>query len=166
MTESMARIRKQVYELTANDFSGHPIWEFCSDEEGEAGQDEATVRPTNKTELTDEAPGACVVAARVSFADGSSGEGYLYNCQEPDIGCVQPNLLADASQVNFWMGWLRFISDPSKQVQAAYERIGKTKNAVFPLSFQSTVNVKGQPLTVTLSGFMALGSDGRPAVVE
>jgi hypothetical protein len=100
MTESASRIRKQVYELTTQDFLDHPIWEFCSDEEGVEGQDEATVRPTTKTKLTAELPGACVLAAKVGFADGSSGAGYLYNCEEDDIGCVQPNLLAGASQVN------------------------------------------------------------------
>src|SRR5215831_9399109 len=105
MTESASCIRKQVYELTAKDFSDYPIWEFCSDEEGVDGQDEATVRPTDKTELTDELPGACVVAANVKFADGSLGAGYLYNCEGDDIGCVQPNLLTDAAQINFWLGW-------------------------------------------------------------
>ena len=103
MSDSAARIRKQVYELTAQDFLDHAIWEFCSDETGLEGQDEATVRPTNKTELTDELPGACVIAAKVGFADGSWGTGYLYNCRQDDIGCLQPNLLAGASQVNF--GW-------------------------------------------------------------
>jgi hypothetical protein len=40
MTESASRIRKQVYELTAQDFLHHPIWEFYSDEEGVDGHDE------------------------------------------------------------------------------------------------------------------------------
>ncbi len=42
---SVARIRKQVYELTVDDLDRHPVWEFALDEEGEEGQDEATVRP-------------------------------------------------------------------------------------------------------------------------
>jgi hypothetical protein len=37
--------RKQVYELTVEDLRQHPVWEFALDEEGEEGQDEATVRP-------------------------------------------------------------------------------------------------------------------------
>ena len=77
MTVSALRIRKQVYELTAQDFSDHPVWQFCSDEEEVEGQDEATVRPISKTELIDELPGAFVVAAEVRFADGSLGSGYI-----------------------------------------------------------------------------------------
>jgi hypothetical protein len=166
MSDSAARIRKQVYELTAQDFLDHAIWEFCSDETGLEGQDEATVRPTNKTELTDELPGACVIAAKVGFADGSWGTGYLYNCRQDDIGCLQPNLLAGASQVNFWLGWLRFIPNAAERVQVGYRKIGKTNDAVFPASFESTLKVKGQTLKAIVPGFMALGLDGKTVVVE
>jgi hypothetical protein len=146
MPDSAPPIWKQVYELSVQDFLDHPIWEFCSDEEGVEGRDEATVRPTTKTKLTAELPGACVLAAKVGFADGSSGAGYLYNCEEDDIGCVQPNLLAGASQVNFWLGWLRFIPNAAERVQLGYRKIGKTKDAVFPISFESTLKVKGRAL--------------------
>jgi hypothetical protein len=166
MTESASRIRKQVYELTTQDFLDHPIWEFRSDEEGVDGQDEATVRPASKTELTNELPGACVVAARVGFADGSSGAGYLYNCEKEGIGCVQPNLLAGASQVNLWLGLLSFIPNAAEQVQLGYKTLGKTKEAVFPLSFESTLNVNGRPLKMVIPGFMAQGLDGKPVVIE
>jgi len=166
MTDSASRIRKQVYELTTQDFLDYPIWEFCPEEEGVDGQDEATVRPTTKAELTNELPGSCVVAAKVWLADGSSSAGYLYNCEEHDIGCVQPNLLAGASQVNFWLGSLRFIPNPTERVQLGYRKIGKTKDAVFPLSFESTPKVNGQTLRVIMPGFMARGLDGKTVVVE
>jgi hypothetical protein len=166
MPDPAPRIRKQVYELTVQDFLDHAIWEFCSDEEGVEGQDEATVRPTIKTELTDELPGACVLAARVGFAEGSSGAGYLYNCEADDIGCVQPNLLVSASQVNFWLGWMRFIPNAAERVQLGYQKIGKTKDAVFPISFESTSKVKGRALRAVVPGFMARGLDGKILVVE
>ena len=127
MPDRAPRIRKQVYELTGQDFLDHAIWEFCSDEEGVEGQDEATVRPTAKTELTDELPGACVLAARVSFAHGSSGAGDLYTSESDDFGCVQPNLLAGASQVNFWLGWLRFIPNAAQRVQLGYRSSARPK---------------------------------------
>jgi hypothetical protein len=166
MPDSAPRIRKQVYELTVQDFTENAIWEFCSDEEGVEGQDEATVRPTSKTELTDELPGTCVLAAKVGFADGSSGAGYLYNCEADDIGCVQPNLLAGASQVNFWLGWLRFVPNAAERVQLGYRKVGKTKDAVFPISFESSLTVKGRALKVVIPGFMARGLDGKTVVVE
>ena len=40
MSELDERIRRQVYRLTEQDLLDHPIWEFCSDEEGVDGQDE------------------------------------------------------------------------------------------------------------------------------
>jgi hypothetical protein len=39
------KIRKQVYDLTLDDLTRYPVWEYALDEEGEDGQDEATVRP-------------------------------------------------------------------------------------------------------------------------
>jgi hypothetical protein len=39
------RIRKQACELTSQVFEPFSMWEFALDEEGEEGQDEATVRP-------------------------------------------------------------------------------------------------------------------------
>lgn len=135
MTDAGPRVRKQVYELSAQDFVGHPIWEFCSDEEGIEGQDEATVRPAEKTALSGESPGTCVVAAEVVFADGSSGSGYLYNCEESDIGCAQPNVFAGQSQINFWLGWLRFIPNASARVADMYQKVGKSKEEIFPLEF-------------------------------
>jgi hypothetical protein len=43
------KIRRQVYELTTEDFQANPVWEFASDEESEEGQDEATVRPRSQS---------------------------------------------------------------------------------------------------------------------
>jgi hypothetical protein len=40
-----APVRKPVYDLTLADFDAARVWEFALDEEGVAGQDEATVRP-------------------------------------------------------------------------------------------------------------------------
>ena len=37
----MARIRKQVYNLTLRDLKSFPIWQFALHEECEPGQDEA-----------------------------------------------------------------------------------------------------------------------------
>ena len=128
-------VRKQVYELLPQDFIDHPIWEFCSDEEGDEGQDEATVRPTEKAELSEGLPGASVVAADVAFADGSMGVGYLYACDENDIGCLQPNLFAGESQVSFYLGWLRFVPDAPAELQRTTRRSERIKMGSFPYPF-------------------------------
>jgi len=71
------RIRKQVYELTVQDFDQHPVWIFALDEEGEEGQDEATVRPRPATRPVDPTEGMMVVKARFTLADGTSMTGYI-----------------------------------------------------------------------------------------
>lgn len=160
------RVRKQVYELLPQDLVDHPIWEFCVDEEGADGQDEATVRPTEKTELSEGLPGASIVAADAAFADGSVGIGYLYACDENDIGCLQPNVFAGPSQINFYLGWLRFVPDAPDRVAANYKKLKRDKESVFPLSFRSRVNVMGTPLHVVLEGFEALGVDMKGVILS
>jgi hypothetical protein len=165
MTSPGLSVRKQVYELSPQDLVDYPIWEFCSNEEGREGQNEATVRPTEKAELSGELPGACVVACDVIFADESAGVGYLYNCEDGNISCIQPNVFAGQSQVNFWLGWLRFVPNAPERVEKSYRSIDKDKEAIFPLSFRSRVDVNGKPLHVVLQGFMALGMDMKPVIL-
>jgi hypothetical protein len=63
------RIRKQVYELTRLDLQPHPLWEFCPDEEGMLEQDEATVKPSEDSEVSAFSPGAYIVATDFVLAD-------------------------------------------------------------------------------------------------
>jgi hypothetical protein len=60
-------VRKQVYDLTLADFDVAPVWEFASDEEGVAGQDEATVRPYEVS-----FPDRCCWTRRADFCNGES----------------------------------------------------------------------------------------------
>ena len=70
------KIRKQVYDLAVSDLENHPIWEFALDEEGEDGQDEATVRPWEGGEPLNPADGMFVVRATFELADGTRLVGY------------------------------------------------------------------------------------------
>lgn len=165
MPEPISSIRRQVYELSLKDLNDFPIWEFCSDEEDREGQDEATVRPCTETEVNGGLPGAHIVAADVTFGDGSSALGYLYTGDPQDSACVQPNLCLESSQVNFWMGWLRFIPDVDKRIAKSYELIGKERNLIFPITFNSRVKIDGAPLKVTVGGFMALDENRQLKIV-
>jgi hypothetical protein len=71
------KIRKQVYELSIADFSRFPVWEFALDEEGEEGQDEATVRPCQRCSDLHPLEGMFVVRASFVLADGTQMQGYL-----------------------------------------------------------------------------------------
>ncbi len=146
--------RKQVYELTREDFRNCQIWEFCSSEEGINNQDEATVKPFVIKEVLDFSPGAFVVAADTTFADGSSGEGYLYSGSSEDYGCIQPNILLPDGQVNLWLGSLRFFPDWKAHISGLLERLQDISHP-FPCCFVTRANVNGEPLHVGVPGFMA-----------
>ena len=165
MPEPINSIRRQVYELTPRELTDCSIWEFCSDEEGLEGQDEATVRPSSEIELSGEVPGAHIVAADVTFADGSIALGYLYSGEPQDFACVQPNLCLESSQVNFWMGCLRFVPDVDKRIANSYVLIGKERATIFPVTFKSRVKIDGEPLNVSLDGFMALDENFQLKIV-
>jgi hypothetical protein len=57
-------IRKQVTDLLTDDLERFSIWEFALDEEGEQGQDEATVRPRPDLQRPDPGERMFVIAAR------------------------------------------------------------------------------------------------------
>jgi len=148
------RIRKQVYELTQDDLHVFPVWEFCLDEEGEDGQDEATVRPYQMQGPINPSVGMFVVRAAFSLADGSKLNGYLTPGVQGDysISTVQPIIITDAGQVGFWCG----CAVPDRATVAkSYGALGKQgPTAVFPLRFESQVELLDGCVRGVLTGFM------------
>lgn len=104
--ENLKKIQKQVYDLTLDDLKLSEVWEYADDEEGLAGQDEATVRPYDcKTHLA--APdGIFMVSAAFMLADGSVAHGYLTPpFHEPNsLVATQPAIITDGGQVMFYCG--------------------------------------------------------------
>jgi hypothetical protein len=149
-------IRRQVYLLSIEDLTDQTIWEFCSDEEGIEGQDEATVKPSDESQVPGYSPGAYVVAADVKFADGTLALGYLYSGPPDDFGCIQPNVVAQAGQVNFWLGSLEYIEDVEKTIAKSLQVLGKSPEQVFPVSFQSRVRINNEFQKIVVNGFMAM----------
>jgi hypothetical protein len=150
------RTRKQVYLLSAQDLTDQLIWEFCPDEEDVEGQDEATVRPSTNEEVPGYSPGVYIFAANVRFADGTTGIGYLYSGKPDDFGMIQPNVVTDAGQVNFWLGWLQFRNNLEQHLSQAYELIGKDCNSIFPISFESKALVNGASQKIIVESFMGM----------
>lgn len=150
------RIRKQVYELTVFDLERTPVWEFALDEEGEEGQDEATVRPYEFQVAVDPAAGMFIVRAHLVLADGTRLKGYVTPPPpgETDLGCIQPQAVVPDGQVSFWCG----IMEPEPSALAiAYARLGKTSAAdVFPLMYESDVPIVGGPIVGTVPGFLVI----------
>jgi hypothetical protein len=146
------RVRKQVYELTLDDLGKYPVWEFSLDEEG---RDECTVRPYTPSGPLDPADRMFVVRAVFTLADGSRMHGY---CTPPDrgnasIGTLQPIIVTDRGQVRFWCG----TAAPDKERLAhCYELLGKDARRVFPVRFESEVELAGGPITGSVPGFLVL----------
>jgi hypothetical protein len=153
LPDANMRIRKQVYELTVEDFDQHPVWEFALDEEGEEGQDEATVRPIQLTGPVNPADGMVVVKARFTLADGTLMAGYLTPPipHSGDLSSIQPQIITQRGQVSFWCGAFKPTSD---QLAQNYGRLGRTAHQIFPLRFTSEIKIIGGPVTGILNGFL------------
>lgn len=159
-------LRRQVYLLTAQELTDHTIWEFCLDEEDIPGQDEATVKPSEDSEVPGYSPGAYIIAADVVFADGTSALGYLYSGEPDDWGCIQPNVVTQAGQVNFWLGALQFIENVHKTIASQLQALGKTPEQIFPAVFESRAKVHDAFQRVVVTGFMAAEGDGSAKILS
>ena len=149
------RIRKQVYELTLDDLSKFPVWEFKLDQEGEGGRDECTVQPYTASDPLDPAERMFVVRAVFTLADGSRMRGYLTppGQGDADIGTLQPIIVTDRGQVRFWCGT---TAPDLKRLARNYEWLGKDARHVFPVHFESDVKLVGGPIRGRLPGFLVL----------
>ncbi len=154
-TEEAMEIRKQVYDLTPDDFVRSPIWEFALDEEGVDGQDEATVRPLDAKFSPNFSEGGFIVKARFVLADGSSMSGYLTPAKssELDLGRVQPAIVTEKGQVSFWCGMV----EPNKEyIDTSYKILDKQPAEIFPLFFSSDFPQAAENVEGMIPGFIVL----------
>ncbi len=152
----MTGIRKQVYDLTLDDFTRFPVWEHALDEEGEPGQDEATVRPYRTLGALDESEGLFVVKASFVLANGTPCQGCLYASENRDVGYVQPAIITPRGQVAFWRG---ILTPKAEEVATAYERLGKNAGEVFPLRYRSEVPLRHGMISGTVPAFLSRPAD-------
>jgi hypothetical protein len=99
------RIRKQVDELTAEDFDMHPCWEYASDEEDVEDQDECTVRPLPLDALPD-ATRQVMVQAVFFFPNGRVRLGMVTLNAGDDPSGHQPILFGPKGLLAFYAGAL------------------------------------------------------------
>ena len=149
------RVGKQVYELTLCDLNTFPIWEFRLDEEDGAAQDESTVRPCIVTGPLDPADRMFVVRAVFTLADGSRMRGYFTPPGRGDagVGTLQPIIVTEHGQVRFWCGT---AAPGPKRLAQSYELLGKEAKQIFPLRFESEVELAGGPVRNSVPGFLVM----------
>ncbi len=154
------KIRKQVYELTVDDLAEFPVWEFALDEEGEDGQDEATVRPSHAPLPLDTSEARYIVRAKFSLADGTRHIGYLTpGHAADDLGSIQPLIITPQGQVIFWMGATRCDTAP------LYQKLERDAAQAFPIAFKSDVPLIGGVIFGSIPGFLRL-TDWKSGRVE
>lgn len=141
--------------MTLGDLSKFPVWEFALDEEGEEGQDEATVRPYEVSGSLDPSEGMFIVRASFILSDGSKMQGYLTPPVQGDdsLGTLQPIIVTAHGQVGFWHG---IMSPSPERLAQSYLMLGRDARCVFPLRFESQVELVGGPVRGSLAGFMVL----------
>lgn len=155
---SAKKLRKQVYELTSDDLLAHPVWQFALGEEGEEGQDEATVGPLIYEGKLDPSWGSCVIRAHFLLADGTQLPGYLtpppHGLEGEGLGLIQPCITTADGQISFWCG----ILEPSPEdISSSYRRLGKKLvEEIFPIRFSSAVELINGPVTGAIPGFLVL----------
>jgi hypothetical protein len=149
------RVRRQIYELTPHDLETFPIWEFNLDETAGTAQDELTVRPRVADEPLDPADRMFVVRAVFTLADGSMRGGYVTPPGRGDASAsaLQPIIVTDQGQVRFWCG--TSVPGP-KRLARSYELIGKEARQIFPLLFESEVELAGGPVRGRVPGFLVM----------
>jgi hypothetical protein len=148
-------LRKQVYALTLDDLGAFPVWEFRSDDKEEVDSDESTVQPYTASGSLDATDRMFVVRAAFILADGSRRRGYFTPPGRGDagIGTLQPIIVTARGQVRFWCGTA--APDP-KRLAHSYELLGKTATQVFPIQFESEVELVGGPIRDSVPGFLVL----------
>jgi hypothetical protein len=150
------KIRKQVYELKIEDIEKYPYWEFCLDEEGEEGQDEATVKPFIATSENDSPAGVFIIAAAFVLSNGTKYEGYVYAYEtfsekdQNNIPVTQPHIITDKGQIPFWFG---IIKPKEKQIKDFYVNMKQISSKVFPISYKSKYAINSMNVSGILDGF-------------
>jgi hypothetical protein len=153
---STTHIRRQVYDLTPADLERFAVWEYALDEEGNEGQDEATVRPYKLGEALDTAEGMFIVRASMTLADGTRFTGYVTPSVQggADLSSCQPAVVVQDGQVSFWRGMLALHPE---DLFASYALLGKTSpDQVFPIKFESDVSIARGPVVGEVPGFLIL----------
>jgi hypothetical protein len=152
---TVPRVGKQIYELTLQDLSAFPIWEFKLNERAKGHQDESTVWPCVEPVPLDPADRMFVVRAVFTLADGSRMQGYLTPSGRGDtgVGTLQPIIVTGRGQVRLWCGT---TTPDAKRLARNYELLGKKAKQIFPLQFESEVELAGGQVRSSVPGFLVL----------
>lgn len=139
------RIRKQVHQLNASDFEAYPCWEYASDEEGRANQDECTVRPLPLEELAG-ATQQVLVQAAFFFPNGRVRLGAVTLNAGADPSGHQPVLFLPQGSLTFYEGSIQPKPSAVRRFVSALKGVSRTP---LPVRYVSALcGSNGTPLAM------------------
>jgi hypothetical protein len=121
----------------------YPIWEFATDEEARAEQDETWVRPTPLRTIPSDAC-SLQVAADFTLADGTSFLGYIdttTNIKAQFGGGLFGTICVFTEN---GVTSIPSIEPAPREVRNVMRDLGRTWLKVFPISFVLRVSVEGE----------------------
>jgi len=154
---------KSFGDLTALDFSQHPVWAAChcldTDEPWYEETTEETFRPWNSYPANPE-DGMFLVMARMTLSNGLVLDGFLTPQHEREplsLGTIQPYIfLATGKQIAFWHG---ICKPPLEETSVFYSELGLTPSEAFPIFFAAVTGLAVGRVTGEIPGFQYLESD-------
>jgi hypothetical protein len=148
---------KQFRDLTAVDFSKHPVWiAIHGSDEDEPWYDECdeeTFKPWAGALPVTPDEGMLLVRAVLTFADGTTAPGFItpqHDGEFLDLGIIQPQVFSSAGRHGFWDGMFQ-RSDEERT--AFYTSFNKTESQVFPITFAAAPGLASGQVAGKIEGF-------------
>jgi hypothetical protein len=134
--------RKPITDLTVNDLSAFPVWEFATDEEGVEGRDETWVRPID-TRVVPARRYSLQVAADLRTASGQTYSGFVI------VSTARGTVEIDTGVILHRGEYL--LLDYTDELLA---QLGIAEADLFPISYTLRVPIEGEDVcrTGTVSG--------------
>ena len=114
--------------------------------------------PSDHTKVSgalDISDGMFVVRAFFTLADGSRFSGYLTPPTHGNdgLGTLQPMIVTQQGQVGFWCG---VVAPDSARLTQCYNTLGRVAAQVFPVQFESDVDLTSGKVAGSIPGFLVL----------
>jgi hypothetical protein len=151
-----AQRMKHLAELTIDDLLDCAVWQFDLRQKF-VKVNEGSVRPRPKLTPRERQIARALFVVRTKFvlADGTGSLGYCVPSRMPVaeetlLGYVQPAIVTERGRVPFWFGGLMWVDGRGRQrgkdladseVGDLYWRLGRSEGAVFPVRFESEVEL-------------------------
>jgi hypothetical protein len=157
--EDMMEIRKQDSELKLSDLERFPAWEYALEEESIKTQDERTVRPYLEPSPLDPTNAYLLVRASFHLSNGVTLKGFIKpialgnpRFMEPLLPVdLRPEIVAEQGHVAFWYGSTR---PRHEDIARNYMVLGYETQSIFPISFESDIELLNSISAGILEGFL------------